>query len=186
MPNSNHIYVHQCCTILQRFGLILLSSNVHLKIAEWNTLISIFKDCCGKCFTIAHIFPRIPCCDILCLFSCSPFFLSIEKQQQKSLSPGSVQCILLCECWIQFNTYRTLCKCIIFTFSKRGRKYNKCHYWKNLTPCSSLHLMNNLTPQSVTYFTFWRIGSVLLSITVCFLQMFLCEKATKIFRWVPW
>lgn len=53
---------------------------------------------------------------------------------------------------------------------------------KNLTPYSSLQLMKHLTAQSVTYFTFWRIGSVLLSITVRFLQMFLCEKAATIFR----
>lgn len=50
---------------------------------------------------------------------------------------------------------------------------------KNLTPYSSLHLMDHVTlDKPVTYLTFWRIRSVLLSMTVCFLQMFLCEKSS--------
>lgn len=140
-----------------------------------------FQRLLWKMFHNCPYFPQNPML-LHSVFFCTTFFLSIERQQQKSLSPGSAQCILLCECWIQFSTYRTLSKCVIFTFSKRGRKCFKYCYWKNLSPYSSLHLMNHLTPQSVTYFTFWRIRSVLLSITVCFLQMFLCEKATTIFR----
>lgn len=38
---------------------------------------------------------------------------------------------------------------------------------------------NLMLDKIVPYLTFWRIKSALLSFRICFLQMFLCEKAEQ-------
>lgn len=58
-----------------------------------------FQRLSWKMFPNCTYFPQNPMLWQSASFSCATFFLSFEKQQQKSLSPGSAQCILLCECW---------------------------------------------------------------------------------------